>query len=148
MKRFTEWDTSHTHGSGLPGKDCYTRLAKYEDTGLTPEEIEQMKARLPLHIWSKETPDKLSIFGVTVSRIMQLAEADRSGRLVVLPCGEDARLIRDGEVFQADHWNHTLTAFRDNPETRSGRQVSLFSIKEAEAALEKQKEEHHDRETV
>ena len=92
-------------------------------------------------------PDSPDLTPFCLSRIMQLAEADRSGRLVVLPCGEDARLIRDGEVFQADHWNHTLTAFRDNPESRSGRQVALFSIKEAEAALEKQKEEHHDRET-
>lgn len=25
------------------------RLAAYEDTGLTPQEIEQMKARMPLH---------------------------------------------------------------------------------------------------
>lgn len=29
MERYTEWIGSH--GSGLPGKDCYTKLAKYED---------------------------------------------------------------------------------------------------------------------
>lgn len=37
MERFTEWVGGH--GSGLPGKDCYTRLAQYEDIGKTPEEI-------------------------------------------------------------------------------------------------------------
>ena len=29
MERFTEWIGGH--GSGLPGKDCYTKLAEYED---------------------------------------------------------------------------------------------------------------------
>lgn len=29
MDRFTEWIGGH--GSGLPGKDCYTKLAEYED---------------------------------------------------------------------------------------------------------------------
>ena len=44
-------------------------------------------------------------------------------------------LVRDGHTYKADHWNHTLTAFRDAPENKSGKQVALFSIKEAEAAL-------------
>lgn len=35
--RYTEW--SGKHGSGKPGKDCYTRLALYEDTKLTPDEV-------------------------------------------------------------------------------------------------------------
>lgn len=29
MERFTEWIAGH--GSGLAGKDCYTKLAEYED---------------------------------------------------------------------------------------------------------------------
>lgn len=62
------------------------RLMAYEDTGLEPEKIEQMKARLPLHNWAEETPDKLSIFGATVAHIQELLKAEREGRLVVLPC--------------------------------------------------------------
>lgn len=31
MERYTEWDSTHTHGCGLPGKDCYTKLAELED---------------------------------------------------------------------------------------------------------------------
>ena len=31
MERYTEWDSTHTHGCGLPGKDCFTKLAEYED---------------------------------------------------------------------------------------------------------------------
>lgn len=72
---------------------------------------------------------------VPFDRLLELADADRSGRLVVLPCGTDVELIRDGYAFKADHWNHTLTAFRDEPKNKSGKQIALFSTKEAEAAL-------------
>lgn len=60
------------------------KLACYEDTGLTPQEIEQMKARMPLHQWVDESPDKMSIFGVPVSRIIELTDAEKQGRLIVL----------------------------------------------------------------
>lgn len=68
----------------IPLIDAANRLAEYEDTGLTPQEIEQMKARMPLHQWAGESPDKMSIFGVTVSKIMELAKAEKEGRLVIL----------------------------------------------------------------
>lgn len=38
MERYTEWRDGH--GCGLPGKDCFTRLAEYEDTGLEPCQID------------------------------------------------------------------------------------------------------------
>ena len=61
-------------------------LAEYEDIGLTPQEIEQMKARMPLHQWAGESPDKMSIFGVSVANILELTKADKQGLLVTLPC--------------------------------------------------------------
>ena len=57
--------------------DFVRRLAEYEDTGLTPQEIEQMKARMPLHQWAGESPDKMSIFGVPVKKIMEWAEEEK-----------------------------------------------------------------------
>ena len=54
------------------------RLASYEDTGLTPQEIEQMKARMPLHQWAGESPEKMSIFGIPVKKIMEWAEAEKN----------------------------------------------------------------------
>jgi hypothetical protein len=60
------------------------RLKLYEDTGLTPQEIEQMKARMPLHQWAGESPDKMSIFGVSVAKIIELTKAEKEGRLVIL----------------------------------------------------------------
>lgn len=43
MERLTEWNKDRTHGQLIKG-DGYTRLAEYEDTGLTPEEIQEIKA--------------------------------------------------------------------------------------------------------
>lgn len=37
MERYTEWLGGR--GAGLPGKDCYTRLAMYEDSELSPEQV-------------------------------------------------------------------------------------------------------------
>ena len=74
----------HYFSEYIPLIDAANRLAEYEDTGLTPQEIEQMKARMPLHQWAGESPDKMSIFGVTVSKIMELANAEKEGRLVIL----------------------------------------------------------------
>ena len=74
-------------------------------------------------------------YGPFKQKISQWLQAERDGRLVVLPCGTDVELVRDGYAFKADHWNHTLTAFRDEPKNKSGKQVALFSTKEAEAAL-------------
>ena len=69
-------------------------LAAYEDTGLTPEEI-----KAP---FTEDTMIKLAAqaLGVEANRLHDLAEADKDGRVVVLPCkvGDTVcRIIRDGE---------------------------------------------------
>ena len=56
------------------------RLAAYEDTGMTPEEI-----KAP---FTEDTMINLAAqaLGVEPSRLRELAEADKDGRVVVLPC--------------------------------------------------------------
>ena len=83
----------------------------------------------------KEFDKKLEELHDTKSELDKFRKAEQDGRLVVLPLGTDVELERNGYTFKADHWNHSLTAFRDAPETKSGKQVALFSIEEAEAAL-------------
>ena len=56
--------------------DFYWRLKAYEDTELDPEMCANYKT------FEDEAISK----GVTFKRIVALMEADRSGRLVVLPC--------------------------------------------------------------
>ena len=73
---------------------------------------------------------------ISIDRMNEILQAEREGRLVILPCRENAELKMNGNTYRGDHWNHTLTAFRDDPTTRSGKQVTLFSIEAAEKALE------------
>lgn len=54
------------------------RLAAYEDTGLTPEEIDMDHE-------AAETLRQLCR-GCNLDRLEKLAEADKDGRIVVLPC--------------------------------------------------------------
>lgn len=76
-------------------RDLYGRLKAYEDTGLTPEEI-----KAP---FTEDTMINLGAqaLGVEADRLRELAEADKDGRVVVLPCkvgerwtDEDGRAVR------------------------------------------------------
>ena len=113
----------------IPLIDAANSLAAYEDTGMEPEDLNRA--------FNETAILKLAaqVLRTTPDHLRDLIQAEQAGRLVVLPCGTDVELERDGHTFKADHWNHTLTAFRDAPENKSGKQVALFSIKEAEAAL-------------
>lgn len=105
MERLTEWNGGQTrhayyprcfkepcYGSGCKIKDCpfetavCERLAAYEDTGLTPEEI-----KAP---FTEDTMINLAAqaLGVEPSRLRELAEADKDGRVVVLPCRQGDEL--------------------------------------------------------
>lgn len=57
----------------------YARLGAYEDTGLTPQEVLSMKFE-----WCAMM-DALNSIGGGYTRLRELAEADRAGRLAVLP---------------------------------------------------------------
>ena len=78
-----------------------------------------------------------------LDRLRELAEADKDGRLVVLPFSDadDVEMQRDGITYKSDHWNILLTAFADNYLTLSGRKLGVFSVNEAEKALEAMKNE-------
>ena len=113
MERLTEWNGEQPrhayypscfkapcYGDGCKINDCLfetavcDRLAAYEDTGLTPEEI---KAPFTEDAMINLAAQAL---GVEPSRLRELAEADKDGRVVVLPCkvGDTVwRIVRDGE---------------------------------------------------
>ena len=58
--------------------DC---LAAYEDTGWTPEMLHKLGENAG-HLWDFAQAAE----NMTVGRLKELAEADKDGRLVVLPC--------------------------------------------------------------
>ena len=71
-------------------------------------------------------------------RLRELAEADKDGRCVVLPCKgySDVDIVRDGVSYRPDHWNIHLTAYAHEQNTPSGLKVGLFDIGEVERAME------------
>ena len=62
--------------------DFVDRLAAYEDTGLYPESVEELK----LSMMGKAISEITEFEGLPIDRIRELAEADKDGRCVVLPC--------------------------------------------------------------
>ena len=77
------------HDPGGCTKGCivpqlYARLGAYEDTGLTPEEVLPKDKADEIALKLMQLADLESICSYT--RLRELAEADKEGRLVVLPC--------------------------------------------------------------
>ena len=72
-----------------PSFDCLVeRLAAYEDTGLEPESVEALK----LSMMGKAISEITEFDGLPIDRLRELAEADKEGRVVVLPCKVGDRL--------------------------------------------------------
>lgn len=78
-------------------EERFLRLAAYEDTGLEPEAVETVKLALA----AKHMVDLETLNNTPISRLVELAEADKDGRVVVLPCkvgerwtDEDGRAVR------------------------------------------------------
>mgnify|MGYP001159068600 CR=1 FL=1 len=78
-------------------RQVWERLKAYEDTGLEPEAVETVKLALA----AKHMVDLETLNNTPISRLVELAEADKDGRVVVLPCkvgerwtDEDGRAVR------------------------------------------------------
>ena len=74
------------------------RLAAYEDTGLEPEEVLPKDKADEIALKLMRLADLESLCNYT--RLRELAEADKDGRVVVLPCkvwDTVWRIVRDGE---------------------------------------------------
>lgn len=103
MERLTEWyESSHKHayyprcfegpcyGSGCEINDCpfetavCERLAPYEDTGLMPEEVLPKDKADEIALKLMRLADLESL--CSYDHLRELAEADKEGRLVMLPC--------------------------------------------------------------
>lgn len=69
--------------------DFVDRLAAYEDTGLEPEAVETVK----LALCAKHMVDLETLNNTPISRLVELAEAEKDGRVVVLPCKVGQRVF-------------------------------------------------------
>lgn len=79
-------------------RDLYGRLKAYEDTGLEPEAVETVKLALA----AKHMVDLETLNNTPISRLVELVEADKDGRVVVLPCkvGDTVYSIFGAEVIE------------------------------------------------
>ena len=68
--------------------DFVDRLAAYEDTGLYPESVEALK----LSMMGKAISEITEFDGLPIDRLRELAEADKDGRVVLLPCRQGDEL--------------------------------------------------------
>ena len=78
-------------------RDLYGRLKAYEDTGWTPEMLHKLGENAG-HMW-----DFAQAAGnMTVGRLKELAEADKDGRVVVLPCkvGETVYFVNAKQILE------------------------------------------------
>ena len=84
------------HDGACSQRKVWERLKAYEDTGLEPESVEALK----LSMMGKAISEITEFDGLPIDRLRELAEADKDGRVVVLPCkvGDTVwRIVRDGE---------------------------------------------------
>ena len=123
-------------------RKVWERLKAYEDKGLEPEEVLQKDKADEIALKLMRLADLESLCSYT--RLRELAEADKDGRLVVLPC----------EVGTATYYIHyPIAVYPDKSEPeikrgiftlcdldRVGRSVFL-TREEAEAALEAMKDD-------
>lgn len=74
--------------SGCPIAKAFDRLAEYEDTGLEPEEIERILDAYGRGMTLRtENAQRLEIIkDISTGRLRELAQAEKEGRYVRLPC--------------------------------------------------------------
>ena len=109
MERMTEWNDEQTrhayyprcfeepcYGGGCKINDCpfetavCERLAAYEDTGLMPEEVLPKDKADEIALKLMRLADLESL--CSYDHLRELAEADKEGRVVVLPCRQGDEL--------------------------------------------------------
>ena len=135
------------HDPGGCTKGCivprlYARLGAFEDTELDPEMCANYKT------FEDEAISK----GVPFKRIVALMEADRDGRLAVLPCriGDTLFRVFAGEILEhkvrnmrylaiQGRWDIDTTPFCPYVESSIGKTIFL-TREEAEKALEAMKD--------
>lgn len=69
-------------------------LRAYEATGLTAESVEALK----LSVMGKAITEIKEFNGLPVARLCELAEADKGGRVIVLPCKEGDTIYHISKV--------------------------------------------------
>ena len=122
--------------------EAVDKLAAYEDTGLTPEEVAEYK----------KFEDEVVASGKTFAQLVELLEADKEGRVVIMPrkVGDKLYRVFAGEIFEhrvgsmkyfatQKRWDIETYPFCLYEESSIGKTIFL-TREEAERALEGSKD--------
>lgn len=93
MERLTKYDyldgiKTGDLKAGIDERKAFDRLAAYEDTGLEPREIDCiLDAYGRGHTMRTENAERLTVIkNITTDHLRELVQAEKDGRLLVLPC--------------------------------------------------------------
>lgn len=93
FERATEYEPVGGHAHAVPTCDAdkvVMRIARYEDTGREPEEVEALSSLFEFAVDNTATmTQQLEL----IDRIRELSEADKDGRVVVFPCKVGQRVF-------------------------------------------------------
>ena len=119
-------------------------LRAYKATGLTPEEVERSK----LEIEAGCVKAIARTYGIDINRLRKLAEADRDGRVVVMPCKVGDTVYR---LFVGNPNNPVIATLKINTVAEAVKLIGKMGMhkyigtfltrEEAEKALEAMKDE-------
>lgn len=115
MERLTEYESIGGYAHAILTGDldkAIMRLAAYEDTGLDPEKVTALQKD-----WSALCTGIGECGGI--DRVKELAEADKDGRLVVLPCKVNDAVWITGSVRRL-YSEKVRTFFCGNPSYSRG----------------------------
>ena len=82
-------------------KEVWERLKAYEDTGMTPKEVTALGELFDYTLKETKTlTEQLTL----IKRIRKLAEADKDGRVVILPCkvGQRVFALMDKHISECE----------------------------------------------
>lgn len=140
MKRMTDAFT-HEARNDVTIREVLARLAAYEDTGLSPEEIGALPYRKEFAY-----ADYMKSLFPRMERAEELSAADREDRIIVLPCPLGTTVYILTSVVARGYPDPIIeTVIRE--ETFSYQHIGMsprylfLTYAEAEAALKKRKEE-------
>ena len=116
MNRLTKRYKDGSYTCNAPLVEIADRLAAYEDTGLTPEEVIVYKAFADKDVTEGVTMGEIKRFiggesenlplttGFSIQHLIDLGRAEREGRLVVLPCkvGDTVWVTLGGIIEEAE----------------------------------------------
>lgn len=127
------------NGGNCSQKQVWERLKQFEDAFGTPEKAERVK----LAFMGKSVYEIKEFGGVPLARLIELAEADKDGRVLILPCklGTKVYRIRYKIADYPDDPEPEIATTWFTPEYREDIGKTVFLTREeAEKALEDRKD--------